>query len=75
MEQPFSAKLTLVLKALSLSRGQVASLLEVDKSAVGRWLTGAVKPSAHSLSQLSAVVAAKVPGFAVLDWDRPLESA
>jgi transcriptional regulator with XRE-family HTH domain len=74
MEQPFSAKLTLVLKALSLSRGQVASLLEVDKSAVGRWLTGAVKPSSHSLAQLSAVVAEKVPGFAVVDWDRSLEA-
>jgi transcriptional regulator with XRE-family HTH domain len=74
MEHPFSAKLTLVLKALSLSRGQLASLLEVDKSAVGRWLTGAVKPSAHSLAQLSGVVATRVPGFAVVDWDRPLEA-
>jgi transcriptional regulator with XRE-family HTH domain len=74
MEQPFSAKLTLVLKALSMSRGQVASLLEVDKSAVGRWLTGAVRPSAHSLAQLSAVVAGRIPGFAVVDWDRSLEA-
>jgi transcriptional regulator with XRE-family HTH domain len=74
MEQTFPAKLTLVLKALSLSRGQVASLLEVDKSAVGRWLTGAVRPSAHSLAQLSAVVAARIPGFAVVDWDRPIEA-
>ena len=74
MEQQFSAKLTLVLKALSLSRGQLASLLEMDKSAVGRWLTGAVKPSAHSLAQLSAVVAARIPGFAVVDWDRSLEA-
>jgi transcriptional regulator with XRE-family HTH domain len=74
MESPFSAKLTLALKALSLSRGRLASLLEVDKSAVGRWLTGAVKPSAHSLAQLTAVVAERIPGFAVVDWDRSLEA-
>lgn len=74
MAHPFSAKLGFVLKALSMSRGRLAADLGVDKSAVGRWVSGAVKPSAHSLSELTALVAAKVEGFTIHDWDRSLES-
>lgn len=36
MENAFRDKLGLVLKALSISRGQLAAELGVDKSAVGR---------------------------------------
>ncbi|MGH6965865.1 MAG: hypothetical protein ACREE0_15395 [Phenylobacterium sp.] len=68
--ESFSAKFALALKALSISRGRLASDLEVDKSVVGRWATGAVKPSDHNLSRLTALIAERVPGFTALDWDR-----
>jgi len=70
MPDSFSAKFTLVLKALSLSRGRLAADLGVDKSVVGRWATGAVKPSDHNLSRLTGLIAERLPGFTALDWDR-----
>jgi hypothetical protein len=73
MPQPFSAKLELTLKSLSMSRSQLSADLGVDKSVAGRWVSGAVKPSAHNLSQLTALVARRVPGFSTLDWDRDLQ--
>ncbi len=66
----FSVKLDLVLKALSLSRGRLAAELGVDKSLVGRWVSGAVTPSAHNLSALTGFVAKKRDGFTMLDWER-----
>lgn len=72
MSEPFSAKLTLVLKALSMSRAQLASALGIDKSVVARWASGATTPSAHNLAQLSALLARTVPGFTALDWDLDL---
>lgn len=72
MTKAFSTKLGLALKALSLSRGRLAAELEVDKSVVGRWVTGAVQPSEHNLSRLTALIAERTPGFAVLDWDLSL---
>lgn len=71
MSETFSAKLDLALKALSISRGRLAADLGVDKSVVGRWVTGAVRPS-HNLSGLTALIAGRVPGFKTLDWDRSL---
>src|SRR3954451_18574558 len=72
MNEPFAKKLELALKVLSMSRARLAADLGVDKSVVGRWVTGAVQPSAHNLSLLSALIAEKVPGFTALDWDRSL---
>jgi len=72
MSEPFSAKLALALKALSLSRGRLAADLQVDKSVVGRWVTGAAEPSGHNLSRLTGLIAARVEGFTALDWDREL---
>jgi hypothetical protein len=69
----FSAKLDLALKALSMSRGRLAADLGVDKSLVGRWASGAVMPSEHSLSLLTQLIASKRAGFTMLDWDRELE--
>jgi transcriptional regulator with XRE-family HTH domain len=69
---PFSAKLQLVLKALSLSRGRLAADLGVDKSLVGRWASGAVTPSEHNLQRLTERVARAKPGFSMLEWDRDL---
>jgi len=74
MSEPFSEKLSLVLKALSMSRARLAADLGVHKSVVGRWVAGAVAPSAHNASRLSALIAQRVPGFTALDWDRSLGS-
>ena len=70
MSGVFSAKLALTLKALSLSRVRLAADLEVDKSVVGRWVTGVAEPSGHNLSRLTGLIAERVPGFTALDWDR-----
>ena len=72
VSEAFHIKLAFVLKALSVSRGALAGDLGVDKSLVGRWVTGAVKPSAHNLTRLSDYVAARTGAFTVLDWDRPM---
>jgi transcriptional regulator with XRE-family HTH domain len=72
MSEPFAKKLELVLKVLSMSRARLAADLGVDKSVVGRWVSGAVQPSAHNLSLLSALIAQRIPGFTTLDWDRSL---
>ncbi len=74
MSEPFAKKLELTLKVLSMSRSRLAADLGVDKSVVGRWVSGAVQPSAHNLSLLSAKVAEHIPGFTALDWDRSLAS-
>lgn len=66
----FPAKLDLVMKALSFSRGRLAADLGVDKSVVARWATGAVSPSEHNLAALTALIAGRKPGFSMLDWDR-----
>ena len=71
---PFSEKLRLVLKMLSMSAAKLASELAIDKSVVSRWLKGSVQPSAHNLSLLSALVATRVEGFRTLDWERSVES-
>jgi hypothetical protein len=72
MDDSFGQKLAMVLKALTLSNGRFAADLGVDKSVVGRWLSGAVKPSMHNLARLTAQIAAKSPGFSMLDWDLDL---
>jgi hypothetical protein len=72
MSEPFAKKLELVLKVLSMSRARLAADLGVDKSVVGRWVSGAVQPSAHNLSLLSGRIAEHIPGFTALDWDRSL---
>jgi transcriptional regulator with XRE-family HTH domain len=71
---PFSNNLRLALKLLSISAAKLASELEVDKSVISRWLNGSVQPSAHNLSRLSALVADRVEGFTILDWERDPES-
>ena len=69
---PFAARLHLVLSAVAMSRAKLASVLGVDKSLVGRWAAGAVHPSDHNLSRITAVIAERFPGFIMLDWERDL---
>jgi transcriptional regulator with XRE-family HTH domain len=74
VENAFSVKLNLTLKALSMNRSRLATELGVDKSIVGRWARGAVKPSPESLARLTEFVAERAPGFTALDWERePLD--
>lgn len=73
MTDQFFKKLDLVLKVLSMSRARLAADLGVDKSIVGRWVTGSVQPSSHNLSRLTGLVAERIPGFTALDWERGLE--
>lgn len=68
----FAARLTLILKALSLSRGRLAADLGVDKSLVGRWCAGSVMPSSHNLARLTQYFATRQPGFTKHAWDTPL---
>jgi hypothetical protein len=70
----FPAKLTLAMKALSISRAGLASELRVDKSVVGRWISGVNKPTGHNLASLSTAIATRRAGFTELDWDRDLEA-
>jgi pimeloyl-ACP methyl ester carboxylesterase len=70
MADKFGQRLTLALKALSMSRGRLAVELGVDKSLIGRWASGAVRPSAHNLERLTRFLAQKCPGLTLLDWDR-----
>lgn len=72
MRAYFAQRFTLALKALSMSRGRLASELGVDKSLVGRWASGAVQPSAYNLERLTHYLALKRPGLTLLDWDRDL---
>jgi hypothetical protein len=44
----------------------------VDKSLVGRWAAGSVKPSAYNLERLTRFLAGKRPGLTLLDWERSL---
>ena len=74
MSNAFAAKLALVLKILSMTRSQLAAELQIEKTTAGRWVSGASLPSAHSLSQLTAMIARRVAGFSILDWDRDIDS-
>jgi len=65
----FSARLRLVLKALSISGGRLAADVGVDKSLVSRWCSGSVTPSAHNLARLTQAIAVRHPGFTMLDWE------
>jgi transcriptional regulator with XRE-family HTH domain len=73
MTTTLAVKLDFVLKALSMSRARLAAEMGVDKSAAGRWVSGTAAPSAHNLSQLTALVAQRAPGFTGLDWERDLD--
>ena len=65
----FAGRLALVLKALSVSRSQLAAALAVDKSLVSRWLSGSTTPGNHNLSRLTSFVASQVAGFTMFDWE------
>lgn len=56
------------MRITSLSRVALAQALAVDKSLIGRWLSGAVHPSEHNLARLAGLIAASHPDFRLADW-------
>jgi hypothetical protein len=70
----FPEKLSFAMKALSVSRAGLASELKLDKSVIGRWISGVNRPTGHNLTSLSTAIAARRPGFTELDWDRDVEA-
>ena len=68
----FPAKLDLAMKALSIGRGRLAAELRVDKSVVGRWISGVNAPTGDNLARLSAAIATRRVGFTALDWESDL---
>jgi len=70
----FPSRLLLALKALSISRGRLAAELAVDKSVISRWLSGKQAPTGQNLANLTGLVAARRPGFSLLDWETDLDA-
>jgi transcriptional regulator with XRE-family HTH domain len=66
----FSENLRLALKMFSMSGARLASELAINKSVVSRWVNGEAQPSERNLARLTALVAARAPGFRALDWRR-----
>jgi hypothetical protein len=62
-------RLTHMLAVLNLSRGALAAAIGVDKSVVGRWTRGLMRPSEHNLSLITAFVAGRRPGFDMTHWE------
>lgn len=56
------------MRAASLSRVSLAHKLAVDKSLIGRWLSGAVHPSEHNLERLTALLAERGLSLRLADW-------
>lgn len=73
MPPDLALKLDFVLKALSTNGARVAAEIGVDKATVRRWVNGSTEPAPHNLSQLTRFVAARIPGFTGLDWERDLD--
>lgn len=70
---PFSDRLTMALKALSIRRAPLAAAVGVDKSLISRWCSGQVTPSEHNLARLTQFIGGHHAGFSLLDWDLPLD--
>src|SRR5215831_3336471 len=64
----FSAKLRLVMDQLNLSRVGLAHDIGVDKTVVGRWLSGVNEPTGHNLTLLTEIVRKRTPGFTLGRW-------
>ena len=65
----FPDKLRLVMEHLNFSRVGLASKLGVDKSVIGRWLSGVNQPTNHNLTRLTDCVRERVAGFTLAHWN------
>lgn len=70
----FAHKFDLVLKTFNLSRGRIAQLVGINKSAVSRWASGTQLPTDHNLVLLTTAVANLRPGFVRSNWDLDVEA-
>jgi len=70
----FGTLFRIALLALGISKVRAASLLQVDKSLVGRWASGAVRPTEYNLARITALIAEQVPEFSMHDWQRDIRS-
>jgi DNA-binding transcriptional regulator YiaG len=70
----FAPLFRVALLALRLSKTKTASLLGVDKSLVGRWAAGTVRPTEHNLAKITQLIASEVPSFNMHDWHRDQDS-
>jgi adenylate cyclase len=70
----FPDKLRLVMEHLNFSRVGLAQKLAVDKTVIGRWLSGVNQPTNHNLTRLTGCVRDRVGGFTLAHWNGPLES-
>jgi transcriptional regulator with XRE-family HTH domain len=68
----FSARLRQVLAELNVSRQTLARELGVDRSVIGRWLSGVNQPTNHNLTRLTDVVRRHRPNVTMDFWQRPL---
>lgn len=66
----FAVLFRLALLALGLSKARAAALLAVDKSLVGRWAAGTVRPTEHNLTRITTLVSDHIEGFSLQDWSR-----
>lgn len=64
----FAERFRLTLEFLNYSRGRCAQELGVDKSLVGRWVSGAVVPREHNLTRWTEIVRRAQPAFSLGDW-------
>lgn len=70
----FPDKLRLVMEHLNFSRVGLAQKLGVDKTVIGRWLSGVNQPTNHNLTRLTDCVRERVGGFTLAHWNGPPES-
>lgn len=70
---PFSVLFRIALLALGISKARAAAVLQVDKSLVGRWASGATRPTEHNLARITELVAERFPEFSMQDWQREVD--
>src|SRR5580704_5632883 len=66
--EAFARKFQVALDALNWSRTRCARELGVDKSVVSRWASGAMTPTEHNLTRLTALIQQIHPRFRAGDW-------
>jgi hypothetical protein len=64
----FARRLQRIMGQLNFSRVALARELALDKTVVGRWLTGVNVPTEHNLTRLTEIVRRRRPDFTLADW-------
>ncbi len=58
---------------LNLSRLSLSRELGVDKSVIGRWLSGVNQPTGHNLTRLTEIIRRYRPDVTLDFWQRPIQ--